>query len=345
MRRWTKPGALLSSLFLFVLSIQMLKEGAGVLAPFLVGLFSLQGPVNTLGLGWLSAYLVLSGSPIAAVSLTFFDAGSLSSTETFSMIIGSRMGASLIVLLIGFLYTLRGHQREESLGMGLLSLLVTWSLYAPALFVGMALLRSGLLDPLRFTSPALLLFLIDRLIDPIVSPLARTFGPLLLFFLGLALLLLSFKLFDHAVPEIDLRRTRFGDLTHHLYRPAPMFLLGFLITLISFSVTLSLSLLVPFAARGYVKTENVVPYIMGANITTLIDTLFAALLLNNPQAFTIILAAIVSTLLVSLPAVLGLFRPYERAVLRALFLIHRSPRSLSAFLLIAFLLPLFLLLV
>jgi sodium-dependent phosphate cotransporter len=39
-----------------------------------------------------------------------------------------------------------------------------------------------------------------------------------------------------------------------------------------------------------VRRENVIPYIMGANITTFIDTLLAAVLLNNHEAVTVVLA-------------------------------------------------------
>ena len=36
--------------------------------------------------------------------------------------------------------------------------------------------------------------------------------------------------------------------------------------------------LVPLALKGYVRRDRVIPYVMGANIATWIDTLFAALL-------------------------------------------------------------------
>ena len=58
-----------------------------------------------------------------------------------------------------------------------------------------------------------------------------------------------------------------------LYRPVVTFLLGALVTLLTMSVSLSLSILVPLSMRGYVRRENVIPYVMGANITTFIDTL------------------------------------------------------------------------
>jgi hypothetical protein len=73
---------------------------------------------------------------------------------------------------------------------------------------------------------------------------------------------------------------------------------------------------------------------MGANITTFVDTLVAALLLNNPRAFTVVLVEMVSVALVSLAILLLAYVPYERAMLRAVHRIGASRRSLTYFLIV-----------
>ena len=59
-------------------------------------------------------------------------------------------------------------------------------------------------------------------------------------------------------------------------------------------------MLVPLASRGYIKREESIPYIMGANITTLADTLVAAMVLGNPVAVHIVLAEAIAVSFVSL---------------------------------------------
>ncbi|MEK6977237.1 MAG: hypothetical protein AABX40_02400, partial [Candidatus Hydrothermarchaeota archaeon] len=108
----------LIALFLFVLAIQVLKEGARALAPYAKGVVDLNSPVRSLGIGWLSAILVLSGSPIAASALALFDAGAMGMLATFTMINGSRFGASFAILLLGFFYHLLGHERHTSFSVG-----------------------------------------------------------------------------------------------------------------------------------------------------------------------------------------------------------------------------------
>jgi len=54
---------------------------------------------------------VASRSPtVAATAITLFGAGTLTKLQTFTMLSGSRLGASFIVLLTGFLYAARNRQ-------------------------------------------------------------------------------------------------------------------------------------------------------------------------------------------------------------------------------------------
>jgi solute carrier family 34 (sodium-dependent phosphate cotransporter) len=62
------------------------------------------------------------------------------------------------------------------------------------------------------------------------------------------------------------------------------------------------------------------------------DTLLAALLLNNPHAFTVVLVEMVSIALVSLVILLFIFRHYERFLLRLVDIIGGRRRNLALFL-------------
>jgi len=108
-----------------------------------------------------------------------------------------------------------------------------------------------------------------------------------------------------------------------------MFTFGSLITLVTLSVSLSVTILVPLALKGYVRRENVVPYVMGANIATWADTLFAALILDSPGAFTIVLTEMVSGAIVSFFVLVVLYRPYTSAILWAAHRASSSRRNLA----------------
>jgi hypothetical protein len=51
-----------------------MKEGAQALVPFVRTNLAIDNPANSMGFGWLFAYLVMSGSPVAASALVFLEA-------------------------------------------------------------------------------------------------------------------------------------------------------------------------------------------------------------------------------------------------------------------------------
>jgi Na+/phosphate symporter len=122
-----------------------------------------------------------------------------------------------------------------------------------------------------------------------------------------------------------------------------MFLIGAAFTSVTLSVSVSLTLLVPLATRGYIRRENVIPYIMGANITTFVDTLFASLLLNAPRAFTIVLVEVISVSFFSLLILFLMYQPYQRMMNRFLDVVLASRWSLLAFVAVLVAVPLLLL--
>jgi len=322
----------------------MVKEGAKPLAPLIRERFSVNSPASALGFGWLSASLVLSGSPIAATALAFLDAGVLAPVEAFAMIAGSRLGASFIVLLVGFVYVLRGKQRQVSLGAGLTSLLVTQTMYVPVLAIGFYLLSRGWVQKWQLQADQALNSPLDLIIDPLIGNLSQHIPTWVLFPIGFGFLFFSLWLFDHVLPDLHLEDSKLGLVHHLLYRPVVTFALGAGITALTMSVSVSLSLLVPLSARGYIRRENIIPYIMGANITTFDDTLIAAALLANPAAVTVVLVQMVSVAVVSMIILLGIFRFYERMLNRVVSKIGKRRRYLLIYILLCLGIPFALLL-
>jgi sodium-dependent phosphate cotransporter len=340
-----KIALFVASLYLFVLAISLMKDGARGIAPLVRNLLAVDNAANSLGFGWLFAYTIMSGSPVAAAALTFFDVGIVDKLGAFAMITGSRLGASFIVLFLGFLYVLRGRDRATSLSMGLLSLLVTGTTYLPGLALGALLLQGGTLDGVQLRSGAVLHSAIDAAVEPVAGIATSLLPEWALFVVGLGIILVSFNLFDKCLPQMTLKESQLGWMSRLVYRPWVMFILGAIITLISMSVSLSLSILVPLSARGFVRRENVIPYIMGANITTFIDTLLAAVLLGNPPAFTIVMVEMLSIAVVSMLILALFYSRYRQTMLHYVAWVTGSNRNLALFMLSILVVPIALMLV
>lgn len=343
---WLRRAAYaVAGLALFVLALELLKQGAGSYGRQLIGMLDVSTPASALGFGWLLAYIFLSGSPVAAVAVSFFASGTIDGLQTFTMITGSRLGASFIVLFVGFLYQLRGHARAASVAVGVLALLVTAAIYLPALAMGYWLLSSGAVGVLQASADGPLGSLIDLLVDPVVALVAGRLPGWATLGLGAGTLLLAFTLIDRSMPEVGPDRGALRHIDALACRPLAIFLVGAAVTSLTLSVSVSLTLLVPLVARGVLRRESALPYIMGANITTFIDTLVAALIAGGPAAFTIVLVEMMSVAALSLLVLLFAYAPFARAVLGLQELITRSRRGLIAFLAVLLIVPLLLLFV
>jgi Na+/phosphate symporter len=164
-----------------------------------------------------------------------------------------------------------------------------------------------------------------------------------LFLVGIALLLLAFRAFDRALPDLAAGHGPLLPADHVLYRPWFMFGVGLATTALTLSVSVSISLLVPLAARGFVRRENVWPYILGANVTTLVDTLFAGALVGHPDSARMVTLLMGSVALLSLPVVFVFPDAFGRRLDRVASLATGSARAVVAFVALLFAVPLALL--
>lgn len=278
---------------LFVTALGLMKEGASALVPSLEGSVFTDNALSTLGLGWLGACLVLSGSPVAASALTLLDGGAITTTQAFTMLTGSRLGASFVVLVVGAIYTFRGSGEgsRRPVSIGVLALLMTSVVYVPGAVVGYLLLDRGAFDWVDIGSSPRLASLTDSAFGWLVDLILEVAPDWTLFPIGVGVLLLGFQAFDRVLPALSGDRLEGDDSWFD--RKWPMFAVGCLVTLLTLSVSVSLTLLVPIVAKGHLRRANTLPYIAGANITTLADTLVAAILIGNADAVRVVVAVTV----------------------------------------------------
>ena len=140
----------------------------------------------------------LSGSPVAAVGTTLLAGGVLSKEEAFAVIGGSRLGASFIVLAIGYVFYVTGKRNSDGLSIGVIALITTFTTQGPAVVLGLVSLHYGWLDPVQFSPPPGMLDWIDTVYGPPVDFLNDR-SLLGIFAAGVGFLLGSFALFDRAL--------------------------------------------------------------------------------------------------------------------------------------------------
>lgn len=318
------------ALFLFVGALQLMKTGAGALDILQHKGALVKNPGATLGLGWIGALFVLSGSPMAASALTLVAAGSIDEIQGFTMLTGSRLGAAFVVLVVAVIYAIRGGsgERVKPVSTAVMALSTTALIYIPSAFIGYALLR-GPLAGLDFTFGGSFADIIDFVYGGMLASV-ETWPAGLVFLVGLAVLLVTFKLIDSVMPALD-EGTIAGRRLSWVTRKWPMFALGSLVALVTMSVSVALTVLVPLVAKRYVKRDDILPYIMGANITTLGDTMLAAFALGSAAAVRIVLAEVIATSILSVVILLFFYDPVRRVIWRFQREMVRSKPRLAAF--------------
>jgi len=320
-----------AALFLFVGALQLMKTGAASLDVLQGEGLLVRNAGSTLGLGWIGALFVLSGSPMAATALTLVEAGSISEIQGFTMLTGSRLGAAFVVLVVAVIYALRGGQgeRRRNVSTAVIALVTTALVYVPCAFFGLALLSWAPFHSLDIHFPGQFADVIDLIYGPLLARV-EGFPSLLVFVGGLGVLLLSFKLIDTVLPKMDEEVIERSGMSW-MRRKWPMFALGSLVALITMSVSVALTVLVPLVAKRYAKREDIVPYIMGANITTLGDTMLAAFALNSPAAVRIVLAEVIVTTIFSMLLLALLYPGTRRLIWRVQREVVQSKPRLATF--------------
>lgn len=341
-----RVAALLTGLLFLVGALQLMKTGAASLDVLQDGSILVENALSTLGLGWLGALLVLSGSPVAATSLALVAAGEgtgaargVTELEGFTMLTGSRLGAAFVVLLVAVVYALRSREgkRRAPLSTAVLALTATAVVYVPAAFLGAALLSWGPFASLELGFPGQLVDLIDVVYGRAVEEADRSLPPFLVFAAGLGALLLAFKLIDAALPDLD--DASVSSRPDWLRRKWPMFGLGCAVALVTMSVSVALTILVPLVAKNVVRREHVLPYIVGANITTLGDTMFVAFALDSPAAVRIVLAEVIAAGTISVLLLAFAYPLLWTALWETQAWVTRTRRRLALFTLAVLLVP------
>lgn len=334
---------LVVGLGLFVTALGLMKAGAAALVPALEGSIFTDNAWSTLGLGWLAAGIVLSGSPVAASSLTLLDGGAIDRMQAFTMLTGSRLGAAFVVLVVGGIYAVRhrgatGGPRAP-LSIGILSLLMTMVVYLPGALAGFLLLRNGALDGLDIGTSLALTSATDAAFGWAVDLLKDVLPGWALFPVGLAVLLVGFSCFDRVLPHIGEQELEEDERTGWYDRKWPMFLLGCGVCLLTLSVSVALTVLVPLVAKGYLRRANTLPYIAGANITTLADTLVAAILIGNQDAVRVVVAVTVSVTVWTLLLLTFAYPQVRAALLATARVVLSSRRRLAGAVAVLFAVP------
>ncbi|MFB6115062.1 MAG: sodium:phosphate symporter, partial [Candidatus Nanohalobium sp.] len=199
------------------------------------------------------------------------------------------------------------------MSIGILSFLLTISVYIPAVVLGLFTLQSFDLGFLEVLGPTSLQYSITAVFGPSVAKAYSLTGPVPGFLISFFLLFFSLKQFDKSFSEIGEEQFRNRYVRFLLSNKWLSLAAGAVLTVLTTSVSLSLGIIVPLYNRGYIKRKEIIPYIMGANVTTLADTMLAAIVLETAVGMKTLLVLAFSATVVT-AVFLAVYEQYLRSI-------------------------------
>ncbi|MEF8884582.1 MAG: sodium:phosphate symporter [Haloarculaceae archaeon] len=305
------------TIILFLFAVQLLGTATDAARPLIeraLGRVVLDDG-SALGLSWLSTYVLTNGSVVAALAVSLLRSGIVSASEAFLMVTGSRLGGAAVVVLVGALDYLQDRHRRtlsEGTSLGLLTFLVSFTVYLPVTALGFVVLTTYRSELFAATRGLDLPVRSLHYLESVTGAVTRTLGPGNTLVVALALLFGSLWLFDHVLEQVETETVR-TYVFRHFERRWTAFGIGLLLTGVTTSVAFSLGVVVPLYNRQFVRREEITPYILGANVGTLFDTLVVAFVLETAVGVAIVLLVVGLATLCTLVALVG-YEPYAAAV-------------------------------
>ncbi|MFO7865673.1 MAG: Na/Pi symporter [Candidatus Aminicenantes bacterium] len=289
-RGYLKGLSLLFFLYLFIFSLQLMGDalkmfGSGF-AEALIATTS--SPVAGLFIGILATSFVQSSSSTTAIVVGLVGGGVLNVSNAIPIIMGANIGTSVTNTLASMTQIKRSAEFQRSFAaaivhdyFNMLSVAVLFPLQYFTNYLGIAADYLGHkfqhVGGLKFFSP------VNALTRPVAALFKNILGdlPWLLLVISVFLLLFSLTRMVKTLKSLVVYKAE-GWFDRYLFKnPVRAFFVGFLLTSMVQSSSITTALAVPMAGAGLLTLAQVFPYTLGANLGTTFTAILAALVTGN----------------------------------------------------------------
>jgi len=268
-------------LYLFILSLIFIKESAPVIAQEIFQLQKQINPLNAFGIGWLITLILQSSGAATSFLMALNSAGLFESSLFIYMILGTRIGTSITLMIAAFIIFAR-KRRDFRHGF---EIALANLVYAFPIAVLMFLLEYNfsLFSKLGgyFT---LIPYERFSLVEFITSPVLNLFSIFPEFFIliiGLLLLFISLTTLPKILISLWDKKTIMKKLNKYMGKKYSAFLIGFGLTACLLSTTITLTLLVPLIILRLINLKKVIPYMIGANLGGVLDVIIGSMVIGK----------------------------------------------------------------
>jgi sodium-dependent phosphate cotransporter len=258
--------------------------------------------------------ITMSGSPIAWAFIGLWEVLKIPANNLMSIILWTRWWVNSVLLITGLLMLLKWKSLRRALGITVIQFFVTLSVTLLSATFVFQLLKLDIFANIwdLLTSSITSSIGVWNLIEIVVNTF-KLHIPWIINLLIIWLILLVWWLFAFDQNFSFVKDEHIAKKIRKIESTQTAFLAGFILTALTMSLSISVTLLLPLYMRKVITRRHLIPYILGANISTLFDTLFLAIMTDSVIWIRVILAFITATI-ISVCIILFGFQYYRKII-------------------------------
>lgn len=304
---WLRALILLSLLFLFMASVNMMGAGFALMEDVSTAMLSsvTKSPLAALMVGVLATAIVQSSSVTTSIIVGLVATGQLDVQGAVPMVMGANIGTTITCALVSMGYVSRrgrfqrafsASSMHDFFNFATVGILLPLELSTRLLSRTARRLTESFTSVTHFDSPGspikaltgLPAKLFERFLTDLLG-LGDRVAAILMVVLALALLFVSLYLLTRTLKSL-LSGKMANIFDQFLFKtPLAALTVGFLVTVAVQSSSVTTSLMVPLVASGVLSHSQAFPYTMGAHVGTTVTALIAALGAGATDGLTIAL--------------------------------------------------------
>lgn len=283
--------------YLFILSIEIIKKTSMLLAPSINTLISTNlTPLKAICTGWFTTVIFQSSGAVTIIAATFAGNNLLSLPTTIYIILGTILGSAITALIIPFIvHTKKTRDFRHGFEIGL-----CFAIYSTILIIITFILEYlfGIVSKTSFYLANIVqdkgcILKIPDLIGTITSPIINILklNNLIVLLIGFAILIISLNFLGKIIIKcLGGEKHAKKVLNKYFNSKYKSLLLGIVLTAIVFSSSITIGLLIPLIIARLITLKKAVPFIVGARLGTSTDVVLASLIINQPAALATAIA-------------------------------------------------------
>ncbi len=283
-------------LYLFVLSIELIKNVSLLIAPDIKG-FLLQNltPIKAVCVGWFTTSVVQSSGAVSSVVATFVGSNLININLAVYILMGALFGTSITALIISLVISSKQskdfrHGFEIGLCLSIYSALLVLIIFSLEYLFGIYSKTAIFLSSLIYKKAFLLAFpdIIKFITSPIINLVLEKNNKYLVLLVGFIGLIIALRYIGKSVIDFFGGEHKAREFINKYFDSKyKAYFIGVGLTAILFSSSITIGLLVPLAVSRIINLRKAIPFILGANLGTFTDLVLVSLIIGKASAFAV----------------------------------------------------------